>query len=283
MMTFSRFLRLSFLFLLATAAVAARAQVYPKLEKANIFVSPDTVSLWTEVPAKDYLIPNSQMFVSGHESDWVKYFGLLGVMVNQSQNATATSSVEDALRLKFDRELARELNARIAARVSSPSKFQVTDNADAAQVKLLPSARLVVIKDDGRVHLTFRLSARYSDEATEVKKEYYFSAGFPKPMVGLGGWVEDNGSELRKAADRALPAMAEVLLDDLSGAFASAYAPESRRFIRISGTDPKSTISRAVLAKEYPDYLAIVPTYKDKVWQSFISIVDRRITIVHPN
>jgi hypothetical protein len=282
MMNFSGLQRSFILVSLLIAAGSAKAQIYPKFDSPKLFVSPETVSLWTEVPAKDYWISNSQVFVSGNESDWVKYFGMLGVMLNQSQNASTVSSIEDGLRVKFDRELARALNAKIASRASAATKFHVVDNAEVAQVKLLPSARLTVFKDNN-AYLTFRLSVRYKDEAnrSEGKKEYYSTVS-AKTLGGPRSWSEANGRELNKAAAEMLPIMAEVLLDDLSGAFASAYAPDSRQFIRFSGIGGGNAV-QAVLAKEYPGHYVIVPMYKDKIIQSHINILDRRTVVVHPN
>ena len=270
---------------IAMSPIPAAAQViltFPSAEETRIFVSPDTVSTWTEVAAQDYLIPNSQVFVTGRGSDGTKYLGLLGVAISRSQNESATGVAADRLRLNFSGEMTRALKEAISSRPSTP-KFSVADSAGAALLTLLPSAKLTV-SDDNSARLSFRMTVRFVDAITgsEVKKEYYYYHGGGKNLAGPDSWSDDNANVVKKSAEEAMTRLADVLLDDLAGAFSGAYDPAKPRFANYSVVGFEGKSARALLLKEYPDHLALAPLFRDRPSRGVVVILERRSIVLQP-
>jgi hypothetical protein len=280
-----RWIVLGALLAIAMSPIPAAAQViltFPSAEETRIFVSPDTVSTWTEVAAQDYLIPDSQVFITGRGSDGAKYLGLLGVAIARSQNESATGAAADRLRLSFSGELTRALKEAISSRPPTP-KISVADNAGAALLTLLPSAKFTVA-DDNSARLSFRMTVRFVDAIThsEVKKEYYYYHGGGRNLAGPDGWSDDNASAVRKSSEEAMTRLAEVLLDDLAGAFSSAYDPAKARFANYSVVGFEGKPARALLLEEYPDHLALAPLLRDRPSRGVVVILERRSIVLQP-
>jgi hypothetical protein len=270
---------------IAMSPILAAAQViltYPRAEETRIFVSPDTVSTWTEVAAQDYLIPNSQVFITGRGSEGTKYLGLLGVAISRSQNESAMGPAADRLRLNFSGELTSALKEAISLRPSTP-KFIVADSTGAAMLTLLPSAKLTV-SEDNSARLSFRMTVRFVDAITnaEVKKEYYYYHGGGKNLAGPDSWSEDDASSVKKSSEEAMTRLADVLLDDLAGVFSDAYDPAKPRFANYSVVGFEGKQARALLLKEYPDHLALAPLFRDRPSRGVVVILERRSIVLQP-
>jgi hypothetical protein len=262
--------------LVSTGGSAQAVLTYPKSETINIFASADTVSTWTETAAQDYLIPNSQVFVTGQGSDGAKYFGLLGVAISRSQNESATGPAADSLRLNFSSTLTQALNVAISSRPLVP-KFNIVGVAERAQLRLLPSARLTV-SEDNSARLSFRLTVRFIDAVTnsETKKEYYYYHGDSKKLAGPDSWSDDHASPVIRSSDQGMALLADVLLDDVAGAFSDAFEPAKQRFANYSAVGSKGKVARALLLKEYPDHLALAPLLRERPTRAIIVILERR-------
>lgn len=263
------------LVLISSVGTAQVVLTYPKSESTNIFVSTDTVSTWTETAAQDYLIPNSQVFVTGQGSDGAKYFGLLGVAINRSQNESATGSAADSLRLNFSNTLTQALNAAISSRSPVP-KVKIVATTEPAQLRLLPSAKLTV-SEEGSARLSFRLTVRFIDAITnsETKKEYYYYHGDSKKLAGPNSWSDDHASPVIRSSDEAMALLADVLLEDIGGALADAFDPAKQRFANYSPVGTKGKVARALLLKEYPDHLALAPLLRERPTRAIIVILER--------
>jgi hypothetical protein len=280
---FLQLLRGAVLLLLSAGVAAQTVFTYPSSATISVYSSNDTVSTWTETAAQDYLIPNSQVFITGRGSDGAKYFGLLGTAVSRSQNESAAGAAADTLRLNFSAELTRALQGAIAARPAAP-KFVLVDSAQTAQLKLLPSAKFSIAEDNS-ARLSFRLTVRFVDAITnaEVKKDYYYNRGGLKSLTGADSWSADNAEAVRKSSEEALARLADVVLDDVAGAFSSAFDPDKQRFATYSivGYDAKPI--RALLLKEYPDHLVLAPLLRgERPIKAVVVILERRAIVLQP-
>ena len=214
---------------------------YPTSEPISLFSSSDTVSSWTETPAEDHLIPNSQIYVSGGEGKAGNAGGLfggatgavIGVQIDRASNAAKISRIENELRITFSKTLSEALRTQIAAR-SKPASYEVVDESNKAQLVLLPSARLVV-SEDGTAALAFRLTVRIYDRQNgkESKKNFFYATKEKLTLEGAGSWSENHSKAILDTASIALTKLSTALLDDIDG---------------ISTTvDPNSTKSDVVL------------------------------------
>jgi hypothetical protein len=150
-------------------------------------------------------------------------------------------------------------------------------SGEVAQLRLLPSAKFSV-SDDSSARLSFRLTVRFSDAITnsETKKEYYYYHGDSRKLAGLDSWSDDHASPVIRSSDQAMAQLAEVLLDDIAGAFADAFDPSKQRFANYSAVGSSGKVARALLLKEYPEHLALAPLLRERPTRAIIVILERR-------
>lgn len=192
------------------------ADVYPESAQIDVHISTGTISTWTETAAQDYLISDSQVFVTRPLSTFGLYGGgILGTLLARGTSASALGNAEPLFRLSFAAELEAALKKKMAARSTPRRLAQVADEKD-AHVILLPSAMFTEGKE-GKLKLAFRVHVRIRDAKTgEVVKTQYGS-GPPgeKPPEGPGGWSESNAAGVREAAGEAFGYIADELLNGM--------------------------------------------------------------------
>jgi hypothetical protein len=269
--------------LIVTGCAAPAPAAYPKSERTSIYVSADTVSTLTETAAQEYLIPNSQVFITGRGSDANKYFGLLGVAISRSQNESAAGAATESLKLNFSSGMVQALNGRIAARGNTQT-FSVIESAQSAQLRVLPAARFV-IGEDNTARLSFRFTVRFKDANTnsEVKKEYVYAHAGYKTMAGPESWSAENATAVRKASEEAMGQFSDVLLDDLTNTFTGAFDTDKQRFINYNLIGINGKPVKALLLKEYPDHLVVSPLFRDQPLRNAVAILERRAIVLQPN
>lgn len=202
---------------------ASPSGTYPASEAITLHASTDTVSAWTEIPAGDYLIPASHIYVGGRGTGTAGgvLFGLGGNLVvmqsDSSGNAKKVADVEDDLRLTFSRTLSNALKDQAGSR-ANPARYVESDDSKAAQLNLLPSARLAV-SDDAMATLVFRLTVRIHDlpGGKESTKNFFYSVGKRLPVAGPGSWSENHAQAVLDAAAIGMSKLCAALLDDIEG------------------------------------------------------------------
>jgi hypothetical protein len=262
---------------------------YPKPDNLTAYVSPDTVSVLTEIPGDQRLIENSQVFVAGHGPSWLPAYmggtvgGAIGAAVGAAIDGTANSgkdaaasSAHGGLQIKFSKELTAILRDKIAAR-SLGAKLGIADTGENTQLTLLPSA-IVSVSDDEYARLSFRLTVRFTDAITNasVRKEYFYYHGESKPIAGSGSWTEDDARAFKGAAREALSQQADVWLDDLVEGFTAAFDAQKKRVINYSAVGLPEKQTRVLLLREYPEYLAAAPMFRDQTTRTRVVILERR-------
>lgn len=207
----------AFLVICILSGCASKPLIIPNYpEKVNAFVSLDTVSTMSETPATDNLVDNSQVFLAGdsEKHKWLGVFGggvgaLVGIAIDRSNNGVETSAKE-TLSIKFKKPL---LNI-----IRESSKINVVDSQSAADMILLPSARL--IKDNASLyHIEFRLTVRYKDP---VKKSlstanYWFIGKEALPITGENGWSFNNAERLKGFSNIALSSLMKLTIKEMLG------------------------------------------------------------------
>jgi hypothetical protein len=265
--------------LTSLCACATRSTLYPEFKQPpTVSVSKDTVSTMTETAAEDYLIPGSQVFVAG-KGGASRYFALVGVAIDKSRNESAVSGAEEALRLTFDAQLSQAIQRATEdrARGSRP----VTLTASGGDITLLPAARLV-LRDDDRGELAFRVTARFKDLASgnEGRKNYWYSYG-ARPLAGENGWAANQASSFKQASDEAMARLANIILDDLYGAYRQGMDPGQQKIVRWKPLKGEQVIT-GVLLKEEPDLLVIMPMFREKPMTGVIGAIPKELIRLQP-
>lgn len=259
---------------------------YPAFTAApRVAISSETVSLMTEVPATDYYVPDSQVFIGGRSgaSTAGMLFGVFGVMagmaIDQSRNQAEVGDAVAMLAQRFDGML-RDAMARNMSQRAAASRATLVPADGPRDVLLLPSARFHV-EENNVGTVAFRLTSRFADPAGggEITKNYYAGFADKKPMRGPGSWTENGGAALKVVAERAMDRLAHVAVRDIAGEFNAALDAEQMPSIRWR-VKSNGQIGTQGLLGEHPDYFIVVPMGGGTPMKNIIFATDRDLVEV---
>jgi len=242
---------LALLAVAATALVGCSAAITkpapPQAQRIAVSFDPKKLSGWSDLPPGCYRVPDSQVIISGHQKGGAAgiLFGVIGVMVQSSMNASAghkaTAGIEDSLHIDLteaEQRITRE------ALESSPLKDRYTLDADPAASHLQVSSALVVtyVTDtDVRPYVVLKVTlnepaAGHGQPARQDvwDTRYIASIGPPRAISGPGSWTEDNGRPLKDAAEASLRRAVKVMLADI----AQPYARDEQKLTMVEGSFP---------------------------------------------
>jgi len=256
-----------FLMALVCEGACAQSLIVP----ARVTISSETVSTLTETSGGDYLIPDSQIFIGG-KNDTGRFLGLLGVVIDTSRNASAIGDSGATSKIKFDSTVHKLLTKPLDIGRPLEVSLDSTTNYD---VKLLPSARLLA-EDGNNAHLSFRLTARIKEPAStaEITKNYHYGLSSQRPLIGAGGWFENNALLLKNESLIAFDRLLFALGEEISGRSREALKPEKRRLVKIVPTNGKPSITMALLA-ETNETIVVVPMIGNNLLWSIVQVIDK--------
>lgn len=248
---------------------------------ATVAPSAEVISAGSR-PAGDYLIPGSQVSVSGSSkasgSAASNMFGLLGAMVamsvDQANNSSAVGEHAAALKLNFQQELSTLLEKKIQAQNLS-DRYKISSVDSAASIKLMPAARMMVVSE-GKVRPDFHLSAFFKDASgSEVSKVYTYTE---PTSLSFAEWADRNGQPMKDAAQRAFDKMSTVFLKDVGGQFNGPLAAEPKPLVKWRvKNEAESTLLTSVLLQDDKDFLVVTPIAGDKVFDKYIQVLDKTL------
>jgi hypothetical protein len=256
------------------AGCATKSVVYPEFKQPpTVSVSKETVSTATETAAEDYLIPDSQVFIAG-KGGAARYLSLLGVAIDKSRNESAISGSADAFRVTFKDQLAHGL--KVVSAKSSPWGQAPALVETGGEILMLPAARLVMRDDESSADLSFRVTVRFKDVAGDAgRKNYWYPYGV-RPLAGNGGWADQNAALFKTAADQAMTRLAQVIVEDVGGAYRKNIEPGNQRTIRWRSLTNERVVS-GVLLKEEADYLVVVPLLNERLVTGVVLTIPKEI------
>lgn len=203
---------------------ATQATSYPEFQAGkSIFVSGGTISTLTETPAGDYLVPNSQVFLSRNDvsikgSGAGALFGVVGAMaaVSNARDASKSSfgNAGNKMSIRFD-ALVTELLQR---QVLDLEKIRIVSDEEASKITMVPFARFSM-GSDGIATVVFQINVRFFEKSTGKggKKAYAHGTMESRKMEGDGGWLEGGATHLNAAALVAFDRLVKVALMDIDG------------------------------------------------------------------
>lgn len=256
---------------------ASHPVVYPNYKvKPKISISADTISTITEIPAGDYLIPESQVFIGGQGrvNPASAIFGVAGVLTNiaiiQSDNESSLDVTN--LHVKFNTQLTEAFNREPYLKKYA-SKFQLVETEAASDIKLLPSAKFDILADS-RIRLTFTLTVRFKDDVSGSTgiKNYHYAVGDIRQSSGDGGWTDNNAAAFKEASIRALNLLAQIFLQDITGEFRGTLESDKQHLIQWK-TILGEQVFTVLLLREYPTYFVVTPMPN----KTSIEIVERSL------
>lgn len=223
---------LRFSFLLALVAIPMHALAGPNaIVKAppqdgitQIEYSTKQTSKWTDLPIGTYVVPNSDVIISGHQKGGAApmlLFGVIGLAVQNSVNAQngkeAMASAEQALTLSIDDE-AKAVLARLIAEPDNAAKFTM----DTTERKFEVTGAVVLSFANQAEALPY-VSLRVKLLDKKGKKlwttRYIASEGGRRPVVGAGSWTENGGAPLRANVSKNIETAIRTMLRDIGNPY----------------------------------------------------------------
>lgn len=266
----------------ATGCAHALSQPMPSFAgRLAVKVSNEQPSKMTEMPLGVHQIPDTSVYVSGHQgaAGVGMLFGLIGVAVAhaaaQSTGERRTQDVQAQLRLDIPK-LAEGVLAEEVARRGDGGRFAAAGTAGDGSLEIVPYLVVNFIGDD-QVRPWVVLKAMLKDTWGEEqwKTKYVAGVGEVRPLGGERGWASDDGAPLRQHVDRNLRLAMDVLLRDASG----ALPRKTGRMVKVKTQwvwlKPPMERTAEVL-EEGEDRLVVVPDVADVLVFAGVNILDKR-------
>lgn len=271
---------------MAGCATFHNADPFPKEQKqVSVDVSKEMPSTWSEMPMGVYVVPNTRVLVSGHQSgqNTAMLFGVLGVLVNGAMDAERGKTLlgEDKGLGAHDLVTATEQLVKdgIAADTTSNLKFG-SGSTGTAQLTLLPFTVLSYVNGtDVRPYVVLKTTLKDAT-GTQVWSSRYISASAEaRPMSGENGWMGDGAKLLKQAVEVSLKRSVDVMLRDVSGK--SLRDPSKWMYVGGQYAFVKQPMKiKGNLVIDEPDYIAFTPRLGDVVVFTGVNIFDRKIVSI---
>ena len=272
------------------ACGATKPPVYPKAASLTVAASSGTIDLFNEMPAHDYYITNSQVFVGGRDSTGANIigsmFGLIGagisMSVNRGRNAAGLEGAEDVFRLSF--AAAMDDAFQRAASERAPGKFTRVDAKATLQLLLIPSARITFTGDED-AYAVFKIKVSFVDgESKSDAKRFFQYADFSrKKILGAGGWADDGAKTLKAQGNKALPILAGVILDDMAARLQNSAAPINPRYVKIKiNALPEAREFSALVLLDYPEHIALTEIFGTNIFHNNVTVYDKTAVTLTP-
>lgn len=271
---------------LAGCASFRNAEPFPKEQKqVAVEVSKELPSTWSEMPTGVYAVPNTRLFVSGHQAGQGAsiFFGPLGVLVGSAINAERGKSM-----LGDDKSLANQdlvsateqlVKDGIAADGTTNLKFG-PGTTGTAQLTLLPFGVLSFVNDtDVRPYVVVRTTLKDASGTQVWSTRYIAASAEARPFTGDNGWFKDGAQPLRLALEQSLRRTIDVLMRDVAGK--TARDPKKWSYIGGQYAFVKQPLKvKGNMVVEEPDYIAFTPHLGDVLVFTGVNIFDRKIVTI---
>lgn len=274
---------------LAGCATFRHTEPFPKEQKqAEIQISKDMPSAWSELPTGVYAIPNTRLLVSGHQAGNLAAiaFGPLGVLVGSAINAERGKSLFGDDKSMEGHDLATRTETLVREALPADAGFRLSADtkatngagngaANGPQLSLMPFGVLSFVNDtEVRPYVVIRSTLKDAAGKELWTTRYISAAASVKPLIGDNGWLADKGKALMAALDESLRRDIEVMLRDIAG----HNLRESAKLMSVGGQyafvkQPLKIKGTVVL--DEPDYIAFTPKLGDVMVFSGVNIFER--------
>lgn len=245
-----------------------------------VSVATERPSGWTDMPIGVHQIPDSSVYVSGHQgaAGAGAAFGLIGLAAaHAAASATGEKKAGDpaALRIDIVAETRRVLDEELGRR-RDPGRFAAAGAPSGATLEVVPYVVLTFVGQERvRPWVVLKTALKDGGGSEQWKTRYMATLDEPRVLGGDDGWAARGGEPLRGAIDRALRAGVEVLLRDAAGQLARGQG----RVTKVRGhwvwVKEPLEVSAEIL-EELPDRLVVRPEVPDGVVFAGISVLDVR-------
>lgn len=274
---------------LSTGCSHALTQPMPEWKGAlGLKVSPETASGWTDMPIGVHRIPETSVYVSGHQgaAGIGMLFGPIGLAAaHAAAQSTGEKKAGDpsVLRIDIAAEADRVLKDELDRR-RDVVRFAAAGSQADATLEVVPFIVLTFVGEElVRPWVVLKALLKDASGGEKWKTRYITSFGDPRPLAGDNGWTIDGGQPLRSAIDRSLRTGIDVMLRDAAGELPRGKG----RVVKLRGNwvwvKQPMEVSGEIL-EETPERLIVKPDVADAIVFAGISIVDPgALTVTAPD
>lgn len=271
---------------LAGCATFHNAEPFPKEQKqVSVDIDKELPSTWSEMPTGVHAVPNTRLFVSGHQAGQGAsiLFGPLGVLVGSAINAERGKSLlgDDKAVAGHDLLSATEQLVKDGIAADSTGKLKYgAASPGTPQLKLMPFGVLSFVNDtDVRPYVVVRTTLKDASGAQVWSSRYISASAEARPFTGDNGWFKDEGRPLKQALKQSLKRSIDVMLRDIEG----KTQRDTTRWTYVGGQyafvkQPLKVKGNMVV--EEPDYIAFTPRLGDVIVFTGVNIFDRKIVSI---
>ena len=272
----------------STGCSHALTQPMPELKGAlGLKISQETASGWTDMPIGVHRIPETSVYVSGHQgaAGIGMLFGPIGLAAaHAAAQSTGEKKAGDPAVLRIDiaaeadRVLKEELDRR-----RDVVRFAAAGSRAEATLEIVPFIVLTFVGEERvRPWVVLKALLKGAGGDEQWKTRYITSFGDPRPLAGDNGWTIDGGQPLRSAIDRSLKTGIDVMLRDAAGELPRGKG----RVVKLRGNwvwvKQTMEVSGEIL-EQTPERLIVKPDVADAIVFAGISIVEPgALTITAP-
>jgi hypothetical protein len=188
----------------------------------TVKASGEELSGWTDLPIGTYRVPESDIIISGHQKGHMAglLFGVVGVAVAHAANAGAgADTVKDAesiLKIKlhdaFDASVARVLAAG-----GYGGRYTQERAQGSVRLVVTPAAVLSFVSDTQvRPFVVLKAVMLGADSKPLWTTRYIASSAQLRPMLGDGGWLDQDGGALKSTLQDNLDKAVRTMLADVA-------------------------------------------------------------------
>lgn len=275
--------------LLTACANGNKVITYPNVTTLSFAVSTGTVDVDTEVPVYDYLIPQSQVFVSGRDSKVASAvgsgFGLIGLAasigINRGRNAAGLDGTEELFRLNFASSLREAF--QFTGEKRSQKKYAPAPLKAVAALTLIPSARFN-FREQEDAYVSHHVKVNFVDPALgeATGKEFLYVDFQARNMLGSNGWAEEGAKAFKAAGYKALPILAEIIQDDIDGKLMSTAQAAATQVRELKIKSLTAEPFRVAVLREYPDEIAVARFFGGNISNRTVLIYERSAIELKP-
>jgi hypothetical protein len=253
--------------------------------KGRLALKVSNEKVW-EHPTGVYQIPDTSVYISGHQGAAPAVgalFGIIGVVAaHAAAKGTGEKKIKDVeAQLRLDIvAIAERMLAEEVQRQPDTNRFRPTGSPADGSLEITPYLVMNFIGEN-QVRPWVVLKTTLKDGRGDAKWKTRFIAGASeaRPLGGESGWATGNGDKLRKAVDRNLRVAIDALLREASGRLprgTGRTVTVTAQWVWIKS--PMET--KAEVLEETEETLVVVPDVTDASVFAGVNILDKKSIIV---
>jgi hypothetical protein len=267
----------------------ALSQPIPEMKgRLALRVVPEQPSKMNDMPLGVHQIPDTSVYVSGHQgaAGVGMLFGVIGVAIAhaaaQQTGETRTKDTQDALRIDVVGATGRLLAEELARR-GDGGRFASPGGPSDGAIEIAPFLVLNFVGEDQvRPWVVLVSRLKDADGKEQWKTRYIASIGETRLLAGDRGWAADGGAPLRATVDEALRVALGVFFKDVGGTLRQANPRPVKVKAQWVWIKPVLEMP-ARLLEENDEMLVVLPEVSDAIVFAGVNILGKKWVVVTDN